>query len=148
AAARAMLVTAAARRWGVNESECTTEAGVVTHTPTRRRLAYGALARDAAAVPVPDEKTLTLKDPRSFRIVGRDTRRLDTPAKVTGKATFGIDVKVPGMLVAVVARCPTFSGTVARVDDRRARAIHGVRDVITLDPVPRQLPGRVAVVAD
>jgi isoquinoline 1-oxidoreductase beta subunit len=91
---------------------------------------------------------LILKDPRTFRIVGRDTRRLDTPAKVTGKATFGIDVKVPGMLVAVVARCPTFAGKVARVDDRRARAVSGVRHVVTLDPVPRSLPGRVAVVAD
>ena len=148
AAARAMLVTAAARRWGVPESECATRAGVVTHTSTRRTLAYGVLAADAAAVPVPDEKTLKLKDPRSFRVVGRDTRRLDTPQKVTGKATFGIDVKVPGMLVAVVARCPTFAGTVARVDDRRARAVPGVKDVITLDPVPRQLPGRVAVLAD
>ena len=148
AAARAMLVSAAAHRWRVPESECTTDAGVVTHTPTRRRLTYGALAGDAAREPVPDEKTLTLKDPRRFRIVGKDTRRLDTPSKVTGKATFGIDVKVPGMLVAVVARCPTFAGAVSRVDDRRALAVPGVRHVITLDPVPRQLPGRVAVVAD
>jgi len=148
AAARAMLVAAAAKRWGVTDSECTTNAGEVIHAATRRRLAYGALARDAAALPPPDEKSLTLKDPRTFRLLGRDTPRLDTPAKVTGRATFGIDVKVPGMLVAVVARCPTFAGKVARVDDTRARAVPGVRQVITLDPVPRQLPGRVAVLAD
>jgi isoquinoline 1-oxidoreductase beta subunit len=148
AAARAMLVAAAAKRWGVAESECTTSAGEVIHTTTRRRLSYGSLARDAATMTPPDEKALTLKDPRTFRIVGRDARRLDTPAKVTGKATFGIDVKLPGMLVAVVARCPTFAGGVARVDDTKARAIRGVRQVITLDPVPRQLPGRVAVLAD
>jgi isoquinoline 1-oxidoreductase beta subunit len=148
AAARAMLVTAAARRWNVLEGECTTSAGEVIHTTSRQRLAYGSLARDAAALTPPDEKSLTLKDPRTFRIIGRDTRRLDAPAKVTGKATFGIDVKVPGMLVAVVARCPTYSGRVARVNDARARAVPGVREVITLDPVPRQLPGRVAVLAD
>ncbi|HEY2376754.1 MAG TPA: molybdopterin cofactor-binding domain-containing protein [Gemmatimonadaceae bacterium] len=148
ATARAMLVAAAAKRWGVPERECATSVGEVVHTRTRRRLGYGALAREAATMPPPDEKSLTLKDPRTFRIVGRDTRRLDTPAKVTGKASFGIDVKVPGMLVAVVARCPTFAGKVASVDDSRARAVSGVRHVLTLDPVPKQLPGRVAVLAD
>ena len=148
AAARAMLVTAASRRWHVPESEITTSAGEVIHVKSKRRLAYGALARDAATLTPPDEKSLALKDPRSFRIVGRETRRLDTPAKVTGAATFGIDVKVPGMLVAVVARCPTYSGRVARVDDTRARAIPGVKQIVTLDPVPSQLPGRVAVLAD
>ena len=148
AAARSMLVTAAAQRWSVSPTECTTSAGEVVHTPTRRRLTYGALARDAATVSPPDEKSLILKDPRTFRLLGRDTPRLDTPAKVTGKATFGIDVKVPGMLVAVVARCPTFAGKVARVDDSKALAVPGVRHVVPLDPVPRQLPGRVAVLAD
>ena len=148
AAARSMLVAAAARRWGVPESQCTTTAGEVIHAASRRRVTYGALARDAATLTPPDEKSLTLKDPRTFRIVGRDTRRLDTPAKVTGRATFGIDVKVPGMLVAVVARCPTFAGKVAHVDDTRARAVPGVRQIIVLDPVARQLPGRVAVLAD
>jgi isoquinoline 1-oxidoreductase subunit beta len=148
AVARAMLVTAAARRWNVPVSECVTNAGEVVHTKSRRRLAYGALARDAATLTPPDEKSLTLKDPRTFRIIGRDTRRLDTPAKVIGTAKFGIDVKVPGMLVAVVARCPTYAGRVARVDDTKALAVPGVRHVITLDPVPSQLPGRVAVLAD
>ena len=148
ATARAMLVAAAAKRWAVPESECTTSAGEVIHTSTRRRLGYGALARDAAAVTPPDEKSLILKDPRTFRLLGRDTPRLDTPAKVTGKATFGIDVTLPGMLVAVVARCPTFAGKVASVDDRKALAVPGVRRVIQLDPVPRNLPGRVAVLAD
>lgn len=148
ATARAMLVAAAAKRWAVQESECTTSAGEVIHTSTRRRLGYGALARGAAALTPPDEKSLILKDPRTFRLLGRDTPRLDTPAKVTGKATFGIDVKLPDMLVAVVARCPTFAGKVASVDDRKALAVTGVRRVIQLDPVPHQLPGRVAVLAD
>ncbi|HEY7233462.1 MAG TPA: molybdopterin cofactor-binding domain-containing protein [Gemmatimonadaceae bacterium] len=148
ATARAMLVAAAARRWGVPESECSTSAGEVIHARTRRRLGYGALARDAAALAPPDQKSLILKDPRTFRLLGRDTPRLDTPAKVTGKATFGIDVKLPGMLVAVVARCPTFAGKVASVDDRKALAVPGVRRVIRLDPVPQNLPGRVAVLAD
>ena len=148
AAARSMLVTAAAQRWNVPDTECTTSSGEVIHASTRRRLAYGALARDAATLRPPDEKSLILKDPRTFRLLGRETRRLDTPAKVTGKATFGIDVKVPGMLVAVVARCPTFAGKVARVDDSKALAVPGVRHVVPFDPVPRQLPGRVAVLAD
>lgn len=148
AVARAMLITAAARRWSVPESDCRASSNEVIHAATGRRLGYGALAREAATLTPPDEKTLTLKDPRSFSIIGRDTRRLDTPAKVTGKATFGIDVKVPGLLIAVAARCPTFGGKVARVDDRRARAVPGVRHVIALDPVPHQHPGRVAVLAD
>jgi isoquinoline 1-oxidoreductase beta subunit len=148
AAARMMLIRAAAQRWNVPETECTTSTGEVLHARTRRRFAYGALASDAAKLTPPDEKSLTLRDPRTFRLVGRDTPRLDTPSKVTGTATFGIDVKVPGMLVAVVARCPTFAGKVASVDDSKAKAVPGVRHVITLDPVPRQLPGRVAVVAD
>lgn len=148
AAARAMLVAAAARRWNVPASECITNAGEVVHAKSRRRLGYGSLARDAATLTPPDEKSLTLKDPHTFRIVGRDTPRLDTPAKVTGAATFGIDVKVPGMLVAVVARCPTYAGRVARVDDKKALAVPGVRHVVTLDPVASQLPGRVAVLAD
>jgi isoquinoline 1-oxidoreductase beta subunit len=148
AAARAMLVAAAAKRWNVPESECSTSAGEVIHTKSGRRVGYGSLARDAAGLTPPDTKSLTLKDPRTFRILGKDTRRLDTPDKISGKAVFGIDVKVPNMLVAVVARCPTFAGKVARVDDAKARAVPGVRQVITLDPVPKQHPGRVAVLAD
>ena len=148
AATRAMLITAAAKRWNVPESECSTTAGEVVHGRSGRRVAYGALARDAASLTPPDAKSVVLKDPRAFRILGKDTRRLDTPEKVTGKAAFGIDVKQPGMLVAVVARCPTFAGKVARVDDRKALAVAGVRHVITLDPIPHNHPGRVAVLAD
>src|SRR5262249_43924813 len=111
-------------------------------------IAYGALAADASTLTVPDAKTIPLKDPHTFRILGRDTRRLDTPAKVTGRAQFGIDVKVPGMLVASVARCPAYSGRVRSVDSAKALAMLGVRQVIQLDPVPHQLPGRVAVLAD
>jgi len=147
AATRAMLIAAAAKRWNVPESECGTAAGEVIHK-SGKRLSYGALAREAARLTPPDTKAVTLKDPRTFRILGKDTKRLDTADKVTGKASFGIDVKQPGMLVAVVARCPTFAGKVARVDDRKALGVPGVRHVITLDPIPRNHPGRVAVLAD
>ena len=148
AAARAVLIAAAARQWNVQASECTTEPGVVVHAPSARRADYGALAGTAATLPAPDASTLRLKDASQFRLIGSDLARRDLPAKVTGEAIFGIDVKVQGMLIASVARCPTFGGKVARVDDRRARAVPGVRDVIVLDPVPRYHPGRVAVLAD
>jgi isoquinoline 1-oxidoreductase subunit beta len=148
AATRAMLISAAAKRWSVPEAECSTNAGEVVHGKSGRRIGYGALAREAASLTPPDAQSLVLKDPRTFRILGKDTKRLDTPDKVTGKARFGIDVKQPGMLVAIVARCPTFGGKVARVDDRKALAVPGVRHVITLDPIPGNHPGRVAVLAD
>jgi isoquinoline 1-oxidoreductase beta subunit len=148
AVARALFVSAAAKRWAVSEDECATSKSEVTHSPTGRRVGYGALTSDAATLPVPDAKAVRLKDPARFQIIGKDTPRRDAPAKVTGEATFGIDVRVPGMLVACVARCPTYAGTVARVDDTKARAVPGVRQVIVLDPVSRYHPGRVAVLAD
>jgi len=148
AVARALFISAAARQWQVPESDCRTESGAVIHTLSSRRADYGALAAVAATLPVPDAATVRLKDPAAFRLVGRDTPKRDTPLKVTGEATFGIDVKVPGMLVASVARCPTYGGRVARVNDAKARALPGVRNVFVLDPVPRYHPGRVAVIAD
>src|ERR671919_606091 len=105
-----MLIAAAAAEWGVDRSACRAENGMVVHTDGRRR-PYGSLAARAAALPVPEQ--VTLKDPASFRIAGKATPRLDTPAKVNGSAQFGIDVRLPGMLVAVVARSPVFGGKVA-----------------------------------
>jgi isoquinoline 1-oxidoreductase beta subunit len=148
AAARGVLIAAAARQWNVEASECTTEPGVVVHAPSARRADYGSLAGVAATLSAPDAAMIRLKDASQFRLIGSDLARRDLPAKVTGEATFGIDVKVQGMLIACVARCPTFGGKVARLDDRKARAVPGVRDVIVLDPVPRYHPGRVAVLAD
>ena len=138
AAAREMLIQAAASRWGVDKSQCRAENGTVVNLSTNARLTYGSLAEAAAKLPVPAD--VTLKDPSQFRLIGKPTRRLDTPAKVTGRATFGIDVRLPGMLYAVVARPPMFGGGVARFDATKARAVPGVADVV-------QIPQGVAVVA-
>ncbi|MCA9736437.1 MAG: xanthine dehydrogenase family protein molybdopterin-binding subunit [Gemmatimonadetes bacterium] len=138
ASARAMLVEAAARRWGVDASTLRTGPGRVLH-PDGRALAYGDLAEEAAALPVPAEPPL--KDPADFRIIGTPVPRTDTRAKVTGEARFGIDTRVPGMKFATVLHCPHFGGTVGRVDDAAARAVPGVVDVF-------RVSNGVAVVAD
>ena len=139
AAAREMLISAAAANWKVDRTECRAENGAVIHTKSNRRLRYGELAAAAAALPVP--KDVPLKDPKLWKVVGTRAKRLDTGPKVDGSAVYGIDVKVPGMLVAVVARCPVFGGKVASFDATKAKAIPGVRDVV-------QISSGVAVVAD
>ena len=154
AAARTVLISAAAKGWGVAEGECHTEPGAVVHAATSRRATYGSLALAAAALPVP--ATPTLKDPKTFRLIGTPVKRLDTPLKVNGTAQFGIDVKVPGMLIASVLRCPVLDGTIARYDAAKAKAVPGVRHVIELPGIPGTgggaLPPRtaagIAVVAD
>jgi isoquinoline 1-oxidoreductase beta subunit len=139
AAARTMLIEAAAQKWGVEKSTCRAENGVVRHLPSGRRLSYGALAKDASKLPVPQD--VPLKDPKEFQIIGKPTKRLDTPDKVDGRAEFGIDVRRPGMLFAVVARCPVFGGKVASFDATKAKAVSGVKTVV-------QISSGVAVVAD
>jgi len=139
AAARAMLIAAAAARWGVPVTECRTEPGAVVHEPTSRRLGYGELAEDAAKQPVPQEPTL--KTPEQRRLFGTRIARVDLPAKVDGSARYSLDVRVPGMLFASIERCPTHGGKVARVDGARALALPGVRHVVPLER-------GVAVVAD
>jgi isoquinoline 1-oxidoreductase beta subunit len=149
ATARAMLVAAAAAQWRVPVAECTTNAGVVMHAKTSRRLGYGALAVRAASLPVPAPETVPLKAAKDFRLVGKPITRRDLPDKVKGRAIFGIDVRVPGMLVASVARCPEFGGAIGRVNDTHARAVAGVRQIVRLDALPdKGLPARVAVLAD
>jgi len=138
AAAREMLVAAAAARWGISAGECGTEPGVVTG-PGGRRAAYGELVADAAALPVPAEPKL--KDPKDFRLLGQPLPRLDSPSKVDGSGQFGLDVRLPGMLTAVMARPPVPGAKRVKVDESKARAVPGVRDVI-------QLPQGVAVLAD
>jgi len=139
AAARHMLVGAAASQWGVPAAECTTAGGAVVHASSGRSLRYGELSAAAALQPVPDEPAL--KDPKDFRLIGTSVARLDLPAKVDGSAVFGIDVAVPDMLVAQVVRPPVFGAAVASVDDSAATAVAGVRSVV-------QIPGGVAVIAD
>jgi isoquinoline 1-oxidoreductase beta subunit len=139
AAAREMLVTAAAREWGVPAEECVAEQHVVTHGPSGRKLTYGALAEKAAQLPVPKEPKL--KSPEQFRFIGKAVARVDTPEKVTGRGIYGIDVKVPGMVIASVERCPVFGGKVASYDAAKAKAVKGVHQVV-------QISSGVAVVAN
>src|SRR5688500_7966702 len=137
AAAREMLVQAAAARWAVDPSQCRAENGAVINLATKARLSYGSVAEAAAKLPVPTN--IRLKDPSQFRLIGKPTRRVDTPAKVTGRATFGIDVRLPGMLYATVARSPVFGGTVSRFDATWARAVHGVTHVLRLEEYTSEL---------
>ncbi|PYP08223.1 MAG: twin-arginine translocation pathway signal protein [Gemmatimonadetes bacterium] len=130
AQARTMLIAAAAQTWSVEPASCRAETGAVIHAATNRRLSYGALAQRAAALPVPVD--VQLKDPKDWRLAGKPTRRLDTRFKVNGTAQFGIDVRVPGMLTAVVARSPVFGGTVRSFDATAAKAIPGVRHVVQI----------------
>ena len=139
AAARSMLVAAAAQTWNVDPASCRAHRGVVTHTPTGRRLGYGALADRAATLPVPTQ--VTLKDPKDFTLIGTPAKRLDTPAKVNGTAQFSIDVRLPGMKIATVAASPVLGGKLGELDDSKAKAIAGVRQIVRLDDA-------VAVVAD
>ncbi|MGD8277200.1 MAG: molybdopterin-dependent oxidoreductase [Gemmatimonadota bacterium] len=139
AAARVMLVGAAAARWGVDAAACRAEDGSVVHAASRRRLGYGELAAEAARQPVPDRPTL--KRPSEYTLLGTPRQRLDGPDIVTGRARFGLDVRVPGMRYAVVARSPVLGGQVESLDDSAARAVNGVLDVL-------RIPTGVAVVAE
>ncbi|MGD2075892.1 MAG: xanthine dehydrogenase family protein molybdopterin-binding subunit [Gammaproteobacteria bacterium] len=139
AAGREVLIRAAARRWSVPTGRCTTESSQVIDTETGRRLRYGELVGEAAGLPVPD--MVFLKEPEDFRLLGRATPRLDLPDKVDGSAQFGIDVKLPGLLTATVLRCPVFGGRVKTIDDTDARAVAGVRRVVSIST-------GVAVLAD
>jgi CO/xanthine dehydrogenase Mo-binding subunit len=139
ATARTMLIAAAAERWNVDPASCRAERGSVIHTESGRRLGYGALAAAAAALPIPDN--VTLKRPEEFKLIGTPAKRLDSPAKVNGIAQYGIDVRLPGMKIATVAASPVLGGKVAGLDEAKAMAIKGVRQIVRLDEV-------VAVVAD
>jgi isoquinoline 1-oxidoreductase beta subunit len=139
AAARAMLIQAAAETWGVPTASCHADAGTVLHATSGRRLRYGELADRAARLTPPANPPL--KDRKDFRIVGKPTKRLDSEAKVTGRATFGIDVRTPGMLVAQVVHPPVFGATLKSFDASKARRVPGVRDVV-------EIPTGVAIVAD
>jgi isoquinoline 1-oxidoreductase beta subunit len=128
AAARQMLVLAAAQSWSVAPAECRTEAGVVYHQKSGRSLSFGALAAKAATLPVPDLATVPLKDPKTFKIVGQPIPGVDNEKIVTGQPLFGIDVDVPGMLYAVFQKCPVFGGRVMSANVDTLKALPGVHD--------------------
>jgi isoquinoline 1-oxidoreductase beta subunit len=128
AAGRQMLVAAAAQSWNVPPSECSAEAGVVRHRTSGRSLGYGELASKAATLPAPDLASVTLKDPKTFRIIGQWTPGVDNAKIVTGQPLFGIDVVVPGMLYAVFQKCPVFGGRVKSANVDAVKALPGVRD--------------------
>ena len=139
AAARIMLVAAAAKKWNVDPASCRAQSGEVLHPPTGRSIKYGALASDAAAMSVPEK--IAVKRPQDFKLIGTPAKRLDTPAKVNGTAVYGIDVRPQGVKIATLAQSPVFGGRVRSVDDAAAKAVKGVRQIVRLDDA-------VAVVAD
>src|SRR5438067_10012887 len=130
AAAREMLIGAAALTWNVSRDTCRARNGTVEHVPTGRRLGYGELTARAATLPVPGDPPL--KAPSEFRLLGHRMPRLDTPDKVSGAAIFGVDVRVPGMVYAAVARCPVFGGRVKTFDPAPALAVPGVQSVVQI----------------
>ena len=135
-----MLVQAAAQKWNVAKSQCRAENSTVLNIRTNERVSFGSLAEAAAKLPVP-QQNVALKDPTQFKLVGKPQKRMDTPGKVSGKTTFGIDVKVPGMLYATLQRCPVFGGKVKSFDATKTKAVPGVKDVV-------QISNGVAVLAD
>lgn len=139
ATARYMLVHAAAAQWGVDPASLRTDKGVVYHDATGRSAPYGALAGRAAQIKPPAD--VPLKDPKTFKLVGKPLKRIDTPDKVNGKLTYGIDVMLPGMKFATLISSPVFGGKVKSVDDSQARTVPGFRQVVVLDDI-------VAVVGD
>ncbi|HYM08687.1 MAG TPA: xanthine dehydrogenase family protein molybdopterin-binding subunit [Terriglobales bacterium] len=138
AAARAMLVAAAAKRWNTDPASCRTESGAVFDASSRK-VTYGQLVADAAKLTPPEH--VQLKDPKNFKLIGKPIKRLDTPVKLDGQAVFGLDVTLPGILTAVVARPPIFGAKLKSFDDSKARSMPGVRKIA-------QIPSGVAVVAD
>jgi isoquinoline 1-oxidoreductase beta subunit len=149
AAAREMLIAAAAQKWEVGADTCKTVDGQVVHGNPKRYLSYGELVEAAAKLPVPNFNTVALKNSDDFTLVGHDTRRYEVREKATGTAVFGIDSRAPGMLFAVVARCAVFGGKVVSFDAAKAKAVPGVRDVIAFETSGRgaSTTGGIAVLA-
>ena len=139
AAAREMLVAAAAKKWNVEPSACSTEESMVVHKASGKKIGYGAVAEEAAKLPVPANPKR--KDAKDYKYIGKPTKRVDSKDKVSGRAGFGIDVRRPAMLHAVVARCPVFGGKVKSFDGTKAKAVRGVKNVAPVST-------GVAVVAD
>ena len=150
ATARTLLVAAAAQTWGVAPGECYAQDGAVHHRDGKRQLAYGQLAATAASLPVPDSKTVVLKNSKNYRLLGRRIGGVDNAAIVAGRPLFGIDVKLPGMLYAVYEKCPVFAGRVVKANIDLVKSLPGVRDVFVIDGTTKLnelMPG-VAIVAE
>jgi isoquinoline 1-oxidoreductase beta subunit len=141
ATARALLVAAAGQTWGVPAEACTVEDGLVMHEPSGERLSFGELVETASEMPSPLASEINLKDPGEFKIIGKRIRRIGSPEMVNGSAIYGVDIAVPNMRYAVLARCPVSTGTLSGYDDSRATAVEGVREVVAVSD-------DVAVVAD
>jgi isoquinoline 1-oxidoreductase beta subunit len=140
ATARAMLIQAAANEWKIPASECSATNSVITHAPSGRTTTFGKVAEAAARLEPPAE--VKLKDPKDWKLVGKSVKRLDTADKTTGKMTYGIDVKMPGMLNAAIKACPVFGGKLKSFDEAKVRDMKGVRKVVKVGD------SAVAVVAD
>jgi isoquinoline 1-oxidoreductase beta subunit len=150
AAAREMLITAAAETWGVSPKSCHARDGVVIHNPRAHTLTYGELVDKASKLPVPDLNKVQLKNPDDFRYIGKGIPHIELPTKVDGTAQFGLDVRVPGMLYAVIARSPVYGGKVKSFDATKAKAVPGVREVVEIAAIAPECHtfGGVAVIAD
>jgi isoquinoline 1-oxidoreductase subunit beta len=149
AAVREMMLTAAGNRWKVNRQDCSAKLGNVIHLPSGRKLSYGELVAEARQLPVPGKDQLHLKAPGEFRLIGTSVPRLDVPDKVTGKARYGLDTRLPGMQFAVIARAPRYGGVAVHYDASKALAVPGVIKVFQIEPRgPRKYTcGGVVVVA-
>ncbi|MFM9939592.1 MAG: molybdopterin cofactor-binding domain-containing protein [Hyphomicrobiaceae bacterium] len=142
AAARTMLLQAAAAEWKVPVAELTVDKGVIRHAASKRQITYGKIAAAAAKLPVPDLKTIQLKDPKSWKIAGKPLKRLDTAEKLDGRKVYAIDVKLPGLLNAAIRACPVFGGTLTSYDETKIKGMPGVRHVVKVNE------RTLAVVAD
>ena len=142
AAARIMLVQAAANQWGVPAAECSAANSVITHRPSGRTVTYGRIAEAAAKLPAPDPKRIKLKDPKSWKLAGQSVKRLDTMDKLTGKQVYGFDLKLPGMLNAAIRDCPVFGGKLKSFNAGKVARMKGVKKVVRVGD------SAVAVVAD
>lgn len=150
ATVRLLMISAAAAQWKVPPAQCLAKNGAVLHHASSRRASYGELVEAASKLPLPDPKTVPLKDESEFQVIGHPVPRVDIPAKVNGSAQFGLDVRVPEMLFAVVARCPTFGGKPDHFDTAPAKAVPGVVDVFEIPALgaDKFTAGGVVVVAD
>src|SRR5262249_20536472 len=145
---RSVMIVAAAREWGVPAGECAAAASAVTHAASGRKATYAQLFKVASTLPLPSAASVKLKDPSQFTLIGKEVLRIDVPSKVNGSARFDLDTRLPGMVYAVIGRCPTFGGKPVGFDAKKALAVPGVLKVFEVPAVPQSFTaGGIAVVA-